>query len=226
MEERILLKAEEIYKSFGATKALKGVGLTLHEGEVMALIGENGSGKSTLAAAMTGAIKKDSGTVEFKGSPFEPQTILESRSKGIAVLAQELGTINGMTVAENIFLGMEKEFGCGLNVRKKKMNQAAKEILSFVGAGDINPKMPVDRLNFETRKLVEVARAMYHKPDVLIVDETTTALSQKGRDMIYRIIENMKKEKRASFLFPTIWKRCRRCAIRRRSSGTAFTLPS
>lgn len=196
MEEKILLEADGIYKSFGATKALKGVELKLHEGEVMALIGENGSGKSTLAAAITGAVKKDGGTVKFLGKPFEPETILESRSKGIAVLAQELGTISGMTAAENIFLGMEKEFGCALNVQRKKMNQAAKEILVSVGAGDIDPKMPVEKLSFETRKLIEVARAMYHKPDVLIVDETTTALSQKGRDMIYRIIETMKKEKK------------------------------
>lgn len=194
MERKVLLKAEEVYKSFGATKALKGVGLELQEGEVMALIGENGSGKSTLAAVITGAQKKDSGTVEFKNNPFSPVSILEARNEGIAVLAQELGTINGMTVAENIFLGMESEFGSAFNIRKKRMHEEAKKILTEIGAGEIDPKVSVDKLNFETRKLIEVARAMYHKPDVLIVDETTTALSQKGRETIYKIIEGMKKE--------------------------------
>ncbi len=197
MGAKILLKAENIYKSFGATKALKGVSMELHEGEVMALIGENGSGKSTLSSVITGALKKDEGRVEFKGKEFSPSSILESRSAGIAVLAQELGTVNGMTVAENIFLGMENEFGSFFFVRKKGMQKAAGEILKEIGAGEIDPAMPVEKLNFETRKLVEVARALYHKPDILIVDETTTALSQSGRNTIYQIISNMKKENKA-----------------------------
>lgn len=192
MGTEILLRAEGLYKSFGATKALKDVKLELHSGEVMALLGENGSGKSTLAALITGAHKRDEGKVEFKGKLFQPSSVLESRSLGIAVLAQELGTINGLTVAENIFLGMESMFGLSINIRKKKMLEEAEEILKEIGAGDINPNQSVDKLSFETRKLIEVARAMYHNPDVLIVDETTTALSQKGRTIIYSIIKKLK----------------------------------
>lgn len=197
MEGQELLRAEHISKSFGATRALKDVGLTLCRGEVMALIGENGSGKSTLSAILTGALKKDEGAVTFKGSAFSPGTVLEARAGGIAALAQELGTINGMSVAENIFLGMESRFGNSLNIKKKLMMSEAKRILEEIGAGNIRPEVLVDTLSFETRKLVEVARAMYLKPEILIVDETTTALSQGGREIIYRLIRKMREEKKA-----------------------------
>lgn len=197
MKEKVLLKAAGIYKSFSATKALKDVSLELQEGEVLALIGENGSGKSTLVSIISGAQKKDEGTIEFHNKTFLQNTVLESRSLGIAILAQELGTVNGMSVAENIFLGIENEFGNSFHIQKKKMNHEAKTILKEIGAEKIDPREAVENLNFEDRKLVEVARAMYHKPEILIVDETTTALSQNGRETIYRIIKKMKKEKKA-----------------------------
>lgn len=194
MNTRVLLKAADIYKSFGATKALKNVSFELHEGEVMALIGENGSGKSTLASVITGAQKRDEGVITFKGKEFHSGSVLEARSKGIAVLAQELGTIGGMTVAENIFLGMEHEFGSAFHIARKKMEEEAGRVLKEIGADNLDINTLAENLNFETRKLIEVARAMYHKPDILIVDETTTALSQKGRDTIYAIIKKMKAE--------------------------------
>ncbi len=197
MEGKVILKAQNIYKSFGATKALKNVSLELREGEVMALIGENGSGKSTLSSVITGALKRDSGEIWFHDKEFHSNSVLEARKAGIAILAQELGTVNGMTVAENIFLGMENEFQSVLGINRSKMNREARKMLEKIGAGHIQSSSLVDSLGFETRKLIEVARALYHNPDVLIVDETTTALSQAGRDTIYQIIRDMKKQNKA-----------------------------
>ncbi len=197
MDSKVLLKADNIVKSFGATKALKGVSLTLHAGEVMALIGENGSGKSTLSSAITGSQKADSGSLEFKGAAFHPISILDSRSKGIGILVQETGTINGMTVSENLFLGAEGQFKKLGIINRSAMKKAARGALKQIGMEEIEPEQLVDSISFENRKLIEVARTIYNNPEILIVDETTTALSQNGREIIYALIQKMKEEKKA-----------------------------
>ena len=107
----------------------------------------------------------------------------------MAILLQERGTIDGMTVAENMFIGTEDDFKGHVGIKKEKMHRVAKEILDQIGAGHIHPGDLVNQYKFEDRKLVEVARALYAKPEILIVDETTSALSLQGREAIDRIIE-------------------------------------
>jgi len=113
------------------------------------------------------------------------------------MVVQEMGTISGISVASNIFLGNLEQFTKKGFLSISKMNKAAKEILVSIGVPEIDPAMPIVRLNFEDRKIVEIARAMYSKPEVLIIDETTTALAQKGRTILYKIIQKMQKENRA-----------------------------
>lgn len=193
----VILKVNGLTKSFGPTRAVQQVSMELHRGQILALIGENGSGKSTLMSMVTGSLKPDAGTMEFKGQGYEPKSILDASNHGICILIQEQGTINSLSVAENIFLGKEDRFAKGVSISRRRMNQAAQEILESVGAGAISAKENIDRLSFEDRKLVEVCRAMYNEPELLVVDETTTALSHTGREKIYSIIRKMKEQNKA-----------------------------
>jgi len=108
-----------------------------------------------------------------------------------------MGTISGITVAQNIFLGSEQLFRRYGLISKKAMNLAAKEALEDIGFLDLDPSIYIDSLDMQDRKLVEIAKVMYSKPEVLVVDETTTALSQKGRNIIYNLMKKMKDEGKA-----------------------------
>ena len=193
MQKDTVIKVENITKTFGMTKALTEVSLEIGYGEIRGLIGENGSGKSTLASMIVGTGHPDSGKMWYKGKEHAPKNMLESKKKKINILVQENGTINGLTVAENMFLGKESSFSRMGNVYKKKLIKEAQIALKNIGADYINAADRIERLSFEDRKLVEVAVAMYSEPDVLIVDETTTALSQKGRELIYKLMDDMRK---------------------------------
>lgn len=194
------LIVEHMSKSFGIVKAVQDVSLEIHAGEVRGLIGENGSGKSTLSAMICGSLKPDHGSMTFDGKTFHPKSIIDARSKGIAILLQERGTIDGMSVAENMFIGMEDDFKGHFGINKEKMQKKAKEILHEIGADHIHPADLVNAYKFEDRKLVEVGRALYTNPEVLIVDETTSALSLQGREYIYNIIKDF-KQKNKSVIF-------------------------
>lgn len=191
-EPKLIL--EHMSKSFDTVKAVQDVSLKIYAGEVRGLIGENGSGKSTLSAMICGSLKPDNGSMQFNGCPYRPKSVIDARSQGIAILLQERGTIDGMTVAENMFIGMEDDFKGSLGIKKEKMHRVAKEILREIGAGHIHPADLVNNYKFEDRKLVEVARAMYTKPEILIVDETTSALSLAGREAIYHIISRLRED--------------------------------
>lgn len=196
-QENLLLKVEDMYKSFGITKALKGVSLSLRRGQILGLIGENGSGKSTLTSIVAAIQKADSGKIYLEGGLCEFQNSVEANEKGICMILQEKGTFDALTVAKNIFVGKESMFCKGGVLNNRAMNEAAQKALNAVGADYIKAAMPLAALNFEDRKLVEVARAMYLNPKILIIDETTTALSRNGRDILYQIMKRMKGEGRS-----------------------------
>lgn len=191
-----ILQVRNLCKSFGPTKALDNVSINVQRGQVTGLIGENGSGKSTMTSIVAGMQKYDSGEIIFQGKPHKPSSMIEGSKLGVGMIVQETGTVNRISVAQNIFLGEEEKFSKGGFINRRKMNAAAKEVLDFVGL-DVDPGMLIDNLSLQDRKLVEVAKVVSEKPELLIVDETTTALSQQGRDVIYGIMENLKKEDKA-----------------------------
>lgn len=193
-EHSVILEVRHISKSFSSTKALTDVSIRFRTAQIHGLIGENGSGKSTLSSIITGALKPDEGSIIYKGKPYKPVSIADSKGHGICMLAQELGTIDGLTVAANMFLGREDMFSLKGTVSSRRMIRAAGAILEENGAEYIDPADFVERYSFEQRKLIEVSAAMFYKPDVLIVDETSSALSQKGRDTVYRIMHKMRDE--------------------------------
>ena len=194
---RIILDAKNVCKNFSATKALNDFSMTICEGEVHGLIGENGSGKSTFSTIISGAQKCDSGEFTLCGSNYEPRDMAFAQKSGICMIAQEAATFLGVTVAYNIFAGNLEKFTRMGFVNERKIYAEAKKALQRIGVNDIEPEQLADELNFEDRKIVEIARAMYFEPKILIVDETTTALAQKGRTILYRLIEEQKKAGRA-----------------------------
>lgn len=127
-------------------------------------------------------------------------SVLDARKAGIQYLTQEQGTIDGMTVAENMFLGEEDSFGKRGMVNMKKLVARAREILAENGLQHVDPAQSIDFYSFEDRKMIETARALSKQPNILIIDETTTALSKKGVERIYEIIDEQKEKGTAILL--------------------------
>jgi len=194
MANQCILKFDHICKSFSSTKALVDISFEVNRGEVRGLIGENGSGKSTLSSIVSGTLQPDSGIMYFSGNTYKPVSVLDAANNGISMVVQERGTILGITVAANIFLGKEKLFLTGGLVNHKKMNSAAAAVLKDIGAQWISPDAMIDNISFEESKIVELARAMYSNPEILIIDETTTAISQQGRKILYSLVKRMKSQ--------------------------------
>ncbi len=190
---KALLRVENMVKSFGITRALRGVRLTLMQGEILGLIGENGSGKSTLTSIIAGIQPADEGAIFLEEEEYQPRSSVEANNTGIRMILQEKATFDNLTVAQNIFVGQEKNFKKRGILDNRKMNQKAAEALEKIGASHIKPGDKVSSLSFEDGKLIELARAVYTPPRILIVDETTTALSRTGRDILYDIMKKLKE---------------------------------
>lgn len=196
-EQSLIFKASHMHKVFGPTVALKDVDFELHRGEIRGLIGENGSGKSTIMSIASGMQAATSGEMFYKGEHWAPKSMLEAQRGGIAMILQESNTIPGVTVAENLFAGREKEFAKFGFINIGKMYKAADEVLQKFGITNFRGKTKISTLSFETRKLIEIIRAMEKDPDILVVDETTTALSFDGREILYKIIKDMAAKDKA-----------------------------
>ena len=187
-KKELIFEAKGICKNFGPTVALDQVDLLVHRGEITGLIGENGSGKSTLSSIAAGMQPANRGEMFFLGQAHKPGSMIDGAKAGIGMIVQEMGTVPGISVAENIFIGEEEKFRKFGLISKRQMNQAAKDALEAIDS-DIAPDLPIDRLGMQERKLVELAKVMYARPEMLIVDETTTALSHKGREILLLLPE-------------------------------------
>jgi ABC-type lipoprotein export system ATPase subunit len=163
-----IFEARKIRKTFGPTVALDGVDLDVCRGEITGLIGENGSGKSTLASIAAGIQPANSGQMFFLGKPHKPDTMIEGAQAGIGMIVQEMGTVPGITVAENIFVGEENKFKQFGLISRRRMNRAAREALQAIGF-DVDPTQTIDRLNMQDRKLVELAKTMYRQPYITLL---------------------------------------------------------
>lgn len=206
-DREIILEVRGVTKTFGPVVALNNVDLTLRKGDVLGLIGENGSGKSTVTSIVAGMQKSTKQeSIKYKGEEWKPSSMLDALdncgkgSGGIGMIVQESGTIAGITVAENIFLGeldafrvfrtkSGKTFG---PISRRRLYRAAEEALQKAGISGIKPNVPMASLDFQSRKLVEIAKVILKDPDVLIIDETSTALAQDGRKILYNIINSFR----------------------------------
>lgn len=193
-ENTYLLEVKDMSKRFGITVALDQVSFQVKPGEIRGLIGENGSGKSTVSSIIAGMQNADSGTMTYKGEPWNPKSSLDAQSRGIGMIVQEAGTIPNILVAENIFLGHEKKFAKGFLIDKGKMIAAAQQLLDRLHITSVRADMPTGRYNMQDRKLIEVAKTFYWEPSVFIVDETTTTLSHDGRQLLYGLMHDLTRE--------------------------------
>ena len=188
MADKLLLHADKIDKKFGPTHAVKEVSLDFYAGEIHALIGENGSGKSTFTNMLTGILPIGSGTFTLDGEQIAPKNQVDGNHHGVAVIVQELGTLNGLTVAENLFLGDEGRFMKYGIKNTAAMNKKAQELLDGFGLSSIKATAPIENYNFEERKIIEILKSTWFDPKILVVDETTTALSQDGREKLFEVM--------------------------------------
>ena len=197
MANEVIFEARHMHKAFGPTIALKDVDFQLRRGEIRGLVGENGSGKSTIMSIASGMQPATSGEMLYLGKPWKPATMVESQNAGISMILQEANTIPGVTVAQNLFAGSEKDFSfCGV-INMFKMYKAADALLEKFGVGHIKARDRIDALTFEDRKLIEIVRCVRDDTQILVVDETTTALSMEGREILYRLIHRMAAEDKA-----------------------------
>ena len=191
-DNKLLLHAEKIDKKFGPTHAVKEVSLDFYAGEIHALIGENGSGKSTFTNMLTGILPIGGGTFTLDGEQIAPKNQVDGNHHGVAVIVQELGTLNGLTVAENLFLGDEDRFMKYGIKNTAAMNKKAQELLDGFGLSKIRATAPIENYNFEERKIIEILKSTWFDPKILVVDETTTALSQDGREKLFEVMRDVR----------------------------------
>lgn len=186
-----LLEMKGIEKSFNTVQVLHGVDLVVRPGTVHALMGENGAGKSTLMKALAGIHRCDKGSIYINGKQVEIQSPKHSQELGIAMIHQELSPVPEMTVAENIFLGREPGRGPFLNY--EKMYQDTKELLHSLKV-EISPKAKVGTLKVADQQLVEIAKAISLNAEIIIMDEPTSAITDKEVDNLFELVADLKKQ--------------------------------
>jgi len=193
--EKPLLRTENIQKWYGSVYALKGVDLEVQKGECVGLIGDNGAGKSTLIKIIGGYIQKDSGSIYWKGRKVEIPSVLAARKLGIETVHQTQSVVPQLSVAENIFLAREpvKKFGPIKIIDYKKMRELSFNIMRSLKL-NISPNREVDFCSGGERQGVAIARVMYFKAELLLMDEPTTALAAGGVKKILEFVKNIKKQ--------------------------------
>ena len=180
-----------IVKTFPGVQALKAVDFDLQRSEVHALVGENGAGKSTLMKILSSVYQADAGEIIFKGAPVHFRTPHQAQDAGIVTIYQELNQVPYFSVTENIFLGSEWARGGFLDWQG--MHREARRLLAKLHL-DIDPHVPVNTLGVGRQQMVEVAKALHHKADLIIMDGPTSSLSVREIDDLFAIIAELKAE--------------------------------
>jgi ribose transport system ATP-binding protein len=187
-----ILTVRGVTKSFPGVRALKGVDLTVYPGEVHALVGENGAGKSTLMKILAGAQRPDGGEITLDGKPVHFHSPHQARLAGIGIIYQELTIAPNLTVAGNVFLGSE-ETKLGFLTDTPAMIQHTQEVLDRLGAR-FRANQRAAHLSIAEQQQIEIARALFYKSRILVMDEPTTALSDRETDRLFDIVRQLRSE--------------------------------
>ena len=188
-----LLIARQLKMTFGQTRALCSVDLSVQSNEILGLIGGNGAGKSTLLKILTGIYKPDQGEMTLDNIPYNPRSPYEAIEHRVVLIPQELRVVPSMSVADNVMLGRwPSKIGLPL-VDNFASERLASEWLETLGL-DINPKVPIGSLSFAARQSVVIARALARQARLLILDEPTAALGKAEVDLLFKLIERMRAQ--------------------------------
>ncbi|MET9793643.1 sugar ABC transporter ATP-binding protein [Streptomyces canus] len=185
-----LLTMSGITKSFPGVRALDGVDLEVQTGEVHCLLGQNGAGKSTLIKVLAGAHQPDSGEITWRSEPVTLGSPIAAMRLGIATIYQELDLIEGLSVAENVFLGHEPT-SAGFVVRGSAARTATAELLKRLGHSEIDPTRLVGDLSAAQQQIVSMARALSHEVRLIVMDEPSAALDPEEVDNLFRIVGDL-----------------------------------
>ncbi len=191
----IILEMNHITKEFSGVKALDDVNVRVERGEIHAFCGENGAGKSTLMNILSGIYPHGSysGDIIYNGEVVQFHSIKDSEKKGIVIIHQELALSPYLTVAENVFMGNEQESVKGV-ISWTKTRTRAKEMLARVGLEHEDINAPVNSLGVGKQQLIEIAKALAKKVELLILDEPTAALNDEESAKLLDIMLELKKQ--------------------------------
>jgi len=192
----VALSVRGISKRFGAVQALRDVDVTLSFGEVVGLVGDNGAGKSTLINILAGVLSPDSGQVDVAGTTHSFSNPAEAREKGIETVFQQLHLISTLDIAENVFLNRELYYRAPLSylkiMRKRGMRREVTRQLGGLGLNLPAPTTKVAALSGGQRQAVAIARAIYWRSDILLLDEPSAALGVRQTEIVLSLIERLK----------------------------------
>ena len=196
----IALECRDLTKAFGGVPVLKGVSLSLEPGTVTALAGENGAGKSTMMKIASGQVRPDHGHVLIEGQPLAHADAHAAHRQGVAIVPQELAPIMEMKVYENLFIGRELRNRAGL-LDRRAMARKAREILEVFGV-EIDPQAPMRTLPVGLRQLVEIAKSTSGGAKVLLLDEPTSAISDREVERLYEVVNTL-RDRGVAMLYTT-----------------------
>lgn len=187
-----LLEIRGLNKHFGPTWANRNIDFSLEKGEIRGLIGENGSGKSTLISQIAGIHIPDSGEMLVNGELYRPRSALDAYKYKISMILQELGVVGNLPAGPNVFFGRLDQFKKYGIINRKAINRAAAELFD---KWDL-PAPPMDKFTgdmmIESRKMIELVRALSVDPDIILLDEITQSLSLNNRQKLYSLLEKLK----------------------------------
>ena len=192
-----LVEMRGIGKRFGRITALEGVDLEIRDGEIMGLVGDNGAGKSTLVKTLVGIHKPDDGEIRIHGDPVTIDSPKEAQSYGIATVYQDLALVDQLSVDANIFLGRvktRKVAGLIPVIDWNGMREEAKTTLQDRLDFDVPIDSKVEFLSGGERQAVAIGRALITEPDLIILDEPTSALSTDAAQRVIDLVKTLRDE--------------------------------
>ena len=181
-----------ISKRFPGVLALDEVDFSVQRGTIHSLIGQNGAGKSTLVKILAGDYPPTKGEILIDGQPVSFHHPGEARARGISIVYQELSLLPNLTVAENIFLG--REMGRNFIIDDAQIRLESRKVLDQLGIETIDVNQTVSSLPLAQQQLVEIAKAIYFKPQILILDEPTAALTPQNAERLFEILKRLKTQ--------------------------------
>lgn len=184
-----LLSVRGVTKSFAGVRALRGVDLEVAAGEVHCVLGQNGAGKSTLIKTLAGVHRPDDGEIRWLGEPVDIPNPEAAIGMGIATMYQELDVVDGLTIAENIFLG--HELSSGGFTRRAEAARQARALLGRLGHGTLSPHTEVGSLSAANKQIVSMARALSHDIKLMIMDEPSAVLDSEEVKNLFAVVREL-----------------------------------